>query len=100
MIYDKNVIDEFLSPGHQFRGKPFWAWNGVLDLAESREQVRLFKEMGLGGFFMSQELKPYAEAMIAVAKEKAVFLVDLYTPSGTLFDRLGDADHTREKERC
>ena len=40
---------------------------------------------------VSQELKPYAEAMKEVAKEKGVFLVDLYTPSGTLFDRLGDA---------
>ena len=40
------------------------------------------------------------DALHRDACAKAVFLVDLYTPSGTLFDRLGDADHTREKERC
>ncbi len=39
----------------------------------------------------SQELKPYAEAMKEVAKEKGVFLVDLHTASGALFDKLGDA---------
>jgi lysophospholipase L1-like esterase len=37
------------------------------------------------------ELRPYAEAMKAVAKEKNVPLVDLFTRSGELFARLGEA---------
>src|SRR5947199_359300 len=37
------------------------------------------------------ELRPYAEAMKAVAQEKEVKLVDLFTSSGALFARLGDA---------
>jgi len=36
-------------------------------------------------------LRPYAEAMKAVAAEKKVGLVDLHTMSGELFEKLGDA---------
>ncbi|MGE4563249.1 MAG: glycosyl hydrolase [Victivallaceae bacterium] len=36
----------------EFRGAPFWAWNGKLEPEELRRQIRIFKEMGLGGFFM------------------------------------------------
>ena len=44
--------DAFASPSSEFRGKPFWAWNGALEEAELRRQIRVFKRMGLGGFFM------------------------------------------------
>jgi hypothetical protein len=44
--------DEFKSPGSWYRGQPFWAWNGALEPAELRRQIRLMKRMGLGGFFM------------------------------------------------
>jgi lysophospholipase L1-like esterase len=40
---------------------------------------------------LTEELKPYAEAMKAVAGEKNVPVVDLYTRSGELFEKLGDA---------
>jgi hypothetical protein len=40
------------SPPAEFRGKPFWAWNGKLDPDELRRQVRVMHRMGLGGFFM------------------------------------------------
>jgi lysophospholipase L1-like esterase len=40
---------------------------------------------------LTEELKPYADAMKAVAEEKQVAVVDLYTRSGELFARLGDA---------
>lgn len=43
---------EFENPGNEYRGAPFWAWNGRLDPAELRRQIRILKEMGLGGFFM------------------------------------------------
>ena len=42
----------FLSPPASYRGKPFWSWNGELDEAELLRQLRNFKEMGFGGFFM------------------------------------------------
>ena len=43
---------EFRNPGSEFRGAPFWAWNGKLEPQELRRQIRIMKEMGLGGFFM------------------------------------------------
>ncbi|MBQ8754796.1 MAG: hypothetical protein IJZ19_07165 [Lentisphaeria bacterium] len=35
-----------------FRSLPFWAWNGKLCEEELRRQIRIFREMGYGGFFM------------------------------------------------
>lgn len=49
---DTKVKLQFKNPGSEFRGKPFWAWNGKLDTIELRRQIRLMKAMGLGGFFM------------------------------------------------
>ena len=43
---------EFSNPDCRFRGKPFWAWNGKLEAEELRRQIRVMKQMGLGGFFM------------------------------------------------
>ena len=48
----KKLMAEFSTPGKEYRGKPFWAWNGQLDPVELRRQVRVFHEMGFGGFFM------------------------------------------------
>lgn len=45
-------LKEFMSPGPAYRGKPFWAWNGSLEPEELRRQIRIMREMGLGGFFM------------------------------------------------
>ncbi len=46
------VLKEFRNPGSEYRGAPFWAWNGRMDPRELRRQVRLMHRMGLGGFFM------------------------------------------------
>ncbi len=48
----KPLIGEFACPGSAYRGKPFWAWNGKLEPGELRRQLRVMKEMGLGGGFM------------------------------------------------
>lgn len=40
------------SPHHRFRGAPFWSWNARLEPDELRRQIRVFKDMGFGGFFM------------------------------------------------
>lgn len=45
-------IEEFKRPPSEFRGKPFWAWNGKLEKEEACRQIDVFKEMGLGGAFM------------------------------------------------
>ncbi len=42
----------FESPSCEYRGKPFWAWNGRLERKELERQIDVFKEMGLGGAFM------------------------------------------------
>ena len=35
-----------------YRGLPFWSWNGKLCEEELRRQIRVFREMGYGGFFI------------------------------------------------
>lgn len=48
----EKIISDLASPSSHYRGAPFWAWNGKLDQEELRRQIRIMKEMGLGGFFM------------------------------------------------
>lgn len=57
MLYKKNTSKKldpelFKNPTSEYRGKPFWAWNGVLHKDKLLEQIEYFKEMGLGGFYM------------------------------------------------
>ena len=44
--------ERFRSPGMEYRGAPFWAWNSKLEPDTLCEQIDVFKEMGLGGFNM------------------------------------------------
>lgn len=44
--------EKFAEPGNEYRGKPFWAWNGNLEKDELIRQIHVLKEMGMGGFFM------------------------------------------------
>ncbi|MCR5694450.1 MAG: hypothetical protein K6G89_05700 [Clostridia bacterium] len=46
------LVREFKKPGCEFRGKPFWSWNGELEEKELKRQVDVMKEMGFGGYFM------------------------------------------------
>jgi len=57
VLYPKNrekQLDKelFRNPTSEYRGAPFWAWNGKLDKEELRRQIGVFKKMGLGGFHM------------------------------------------------
>ncbi|MCF7817714.1 MAG: hypothetical protein K9M54_07515 [Kiritimatiellales bacterium] len=45
-------INDFKNPGVEWRGKPFWSWNGKLEKDELLRQIQVLKEMGMGGFFM------------------------------------------------
>lgn len=47
-----SFLKTFASPSSEYRAKPFWAWNGKLDPQELRWQIRMMREMGMGGFFM------------------------------------------------
>lgn len=49
--FDK-IKSELEKDSVAYRAKPFWAWNGKLDPAELRRQIRIMKQMGFGGFFM------------------------------------------------
>lgn len=49
---NKSLLRDFKSPPNQYRGAPFWAWNGHLEEPELRRQIRIMQRMGLGGFFM------------------------------------------------
>lgn len=42
----------FEMPGNEYRGAPFWAWNGPLDSKVLDEQIDVFERMGMGGFHM------------------------------------------------
>ena len=46
------MISEFRNPSVEFRGAPFWSWNSKLEPERLREQIRVMKQMGMGGFFM------------------------------------------------
>ena len=39
----------FENPGAEYRGKPFWSWNGKLEKDELIRQIHVLKEMGFGG---------------------------------------------------
>ena len=52
---DATLRDSFAAladPGPDFRGLPFWSWNAKLSPVELRRQIRVFRDMGFGGFFM------------------------------------------------
>ncbi len=49
---DESLIELWRKPTSAFRGKPFWAWNSKLEKDELIQQIHVFKEMGMGGFFM------------------------------------------------
>lgn len=42
----------FENPTKEYRGKPFWSWNGKLEEEELCRQIDVIKEMGFGGYFM------------------------------------------------
>ena len=48
----KTFRADFANPPAAWRGKPLWAWNSRLEKRELLRQVRVFAEMGMGGYFM------------------------------------------------
>ena len=48
----QDLAGQFASPGPEFRGMPFWSWNGELREDELLRQIHVLKDMGMGGYFM------------------------------------------------
>ena len=102
MLYPKNQEktlskELFRHPASEYRGTPFWAWNGKLDKGELARQIQVFKKMGLGGFhmhvrtgmdtpYMSEEFMEFIRYCTKVAEDEQM-LAWLYDedrwPSGT-----------------
>ncbi len=88
MLYKKNDAKElssalFKNPTSEYRGTPFWAWNGKLEKEELLRQIDIFKEMGLGGFhmhvrtgmetpYLSEEFKELVQVCTKKAKEEGM----------------------------
>ncbi len=75
--------DLFRNPASQYRGTPFWAWNGKLDEEEMIRQIDLMHQMGFGGFhihsrtgmstpYLSEEFMGYVKRCVSHAKEKGM----------------------------
>jgi len=102
MLYPKNTeqrLDRelFRNPTSEYRGTPFWAWNGKLEKEELLRQIRVFREMGLGGFhmhvrtgmdtpYLTEEFMDFIRFCVEAAKDEKM-LAWLYDedrwPSGT-----------------
>lgn len=87
----------FHSPDSRYREAPFWAWNCELDREELIEQIGIFHEMGMGGFFphsrtgmateyLSDEFMNLVKTCVKTAEERGM-LCYLYDedrwPSGS-----------------
>lgn len=92
----------FRSPPSEYRGMPFWAWNGKLSKELLQEQILIFKKMGLGGFhmhvrtglqipYLGEEFMEYVRFCIETAEREGM-LAFLYDedrwPSGTAGGRV------------
>ena len=45
----KELFEQLDHPSSEYRGAPFWSWNGKLDPEELRKQIRVMHDMGMGG---------------------------------------------------
>ena len=109
-----DLFTRFSKPDVDFRAAPFWAWNAKLEPRELRRQIRIMKEMGLGGFFMHSRVGLDTEylgkdwfkcirACIDEAKKNGM-LAWLYDedrwPSGAAGGIVTKDDRFKEKKLC
>lgn len=109
MLYKQNqtpeLLDEcFRQPGSEYRGTPFWAWNGRLNDEKLCQQIEMLKTMGMGGFhmhvrtgmdtpYLNEEFMSHVRTCVEKAKQEHM-LAWLYDedrwPSGTAGGRVTD----------
>lgn len=85
MLYSQSQSDLekslFENPTSEYRGAPFWAWNGDLKPDELKRQIGWLQEMGFGGFhmhcrtglvtpYLSEEFFDLVETCVQEAKER------------------------------
>lgn len=51
-MMNPTCLSAFREPPAALRGAPFWAWNDRLEAARLVRQISVFRDMGMGGFFM------------------------------------------------
>lgn len=57
MLYtNTNFEEKFSNPPSEYRGAPFWAWNTDVEASVLKEQIKVFKEMGFGGFHIHSRI--------------------------------------------
>ena len=117
MLYPKNQQPQldpelFRNPTSEYRGTPFWAWNGKLSREVLYEQIRNFRKMGLGGFhmhvrtgmdspYLNDEFMDFIRFCVETARDEQM-LAWLYDedrwPSGSAGGRVTDGkpEHARK----
>lgn len=59
LVYEEKETDYDLyyqDPPSEYRGAPFWGWNGILDKELMRQQIDDFEKMGFGGFHIHSRI--------------------------------------------
>lgn len=89
MLYEKSKTgsltpDEFAHPGKEYRGAPFWALNCRLDKETADFQIKVFDEMGMGGYnlhprtglstpYMGEEYMDFIRHAVAEGKKRGMY---------------------------
>ncbi len=59
----EDIKKNFKNPDKTYRAVPFWSWNDKLNAQELINQIKDFKEKGIGGFFMHSRVGLETEYM-------------------------------------
>ena len=81
MLYPKSRDRElsealFKNPTAEYRGAPFWAWNGELDRETLSRQIDMMRQMGFGGFHMHVRTGMDTPYLSAEFMDHILFCVD------------------------
>ena len=59
----KEVLTMFQDPPAMYRGAPLWVWNDRVSETQIEEQLRDFRQKGIGGVFIHQCVDPEPGAL-------------------------------------
>ena len=112
---NNNIFEkQFKNPDGKYRSKPFWSWNGKLDISELNRQVLQLKKMGLSGALIHSRSGLITEYLgkewfglvnsVCETAEKNNFSIWLYDedrwPSGTAGGIVTKDPINRQKRLC
>ena len=81
---DTEFKNLFRTPTSEYRGFPFWSWNGKLNDKILLQQIDTFKKMGYGGFHIHSRVGLEDEYMGEVFLKSARLCVDYAKQNGLL----------------